>query len=147
MNVFGNLTPWGRSPFSRGPAMGEVPLILGPSSWGAGAVFPTLPPPPPVGRGLSEGQQIQATGGRIEKAIGTLWFFPDPDVRAAIERITGKFVDESVEAQVKFCNPTPGVVPALGDFVDPKTRLVCFLDLPPGWSEAWMEWKLSGMRG
>lgn len=144
MDFFGR-SPWGGSPFMGRSSLGQ-PLILGPSSWGFGAVVPTLPAPPPVERGLSEGQEIQATGGRIKKAVGFLWFFPDQDVREAIGRISRKPVDESVEVRVKFCNPTPGTFPALGDFMDPGTRLACFLDLPEGWSDAWMEWKLSGMR-
>lgn len=87
--------------------------------------------------GIAEGQEVPANGGYIKKAVGFLWFFPDPDVRAAIERETGKPVSESIEARVTFCNPTPGTVPVLGDFIDPETGLVCFLELPEGWNAAW----------
>jgi hypothetical protein len=117
--------------FTKNPAfLGQVPLVWGPSSWGAGIVSPPRPPAPPP----------QATGGWIEKAVGTLWFFPDPDVLDRIEAATGERPSESIEAQVKFCNPTPQTMPVLGDFIDPDTGLVCFLHLPDGWFDAWMGW-------
>jgi hypothetical protein len=38
---FGNRSPWGGS----GPFLGQMPLVLGPSSWGAGMI-PAGPPAP-----------------------------------------------------------------------------------------------------
>jgi hypothetical protein len=89
---------------------------------------------------MREGDEISATGGRIVKRIGFLWFFPDEEVLDKIEAATGERPSESVEAQVKFCNQTPQTFPVLGDFTDPDTGLVCFLDLPEGWNDAWMGW-------
>jgi hypothetical protein len=142
------------------PWLGQVPLVLGPSSWGAGAAaLPTGPPYdiwwdhfgrdagiPYDPRGqhrrepaasLPEGGEIQANGGRIVKRIGFLWFFPDEDVRDKIEAATGERPSESIEAQVTHCNPTPGTFPSLGDFTDPDTGLVCFLEIPQEWQDAW----------
>jgi hypothetical protein len=156
----------------QGPWLGQVPLVLGPSSWGSGMLPPaSLSPGPdgPIGmpydqwwdhfgrdagipydprgqyprepaKSLLEGEEIQANGGRIEKRIGFLWFFPDEDVLDKIEAATGERPSESIEAQVRFCNPTPGIMAVLGDFIDPDTGLVCFLDLPEGWNNAWKGW-------
>lgn len=92
---------------------------------------------------MQEGEEIQANGGRIVKRIGFLWFFPDEDTRDKIEAATGERPSESIEARVRFCNPTPGTMAVLGDFIDPDTGLVCFLDLPEGWNNAWKGWPIT----
>lgn len=121
----------------KGPWLGQVPLVVGPSSWGAGIV-PSQQRASEPGASLEEGQEIGANGGKIVKKIGFLWFFPDEDARDKIEEATGERPSESVEARVTHCNPTPGTFPSLGDFVDPQTNLVCFIDLPESWKFAWM---------
>lgn len=86
---------------------------------------------------LQEGETILATGGRIKKRIGFLWFFPDQEVLNNIAARTGETPSESIEAKVTICNPTPNILPSLGDFIDPDSGLVCFLELPPEWRDAW----------
>lgn len=89
--------------------------------------------------GIPYNPPIRATGGTVSKVgDGTrLRFDLNEEARDRIEAQTGERPPYFIITQSKFCNPTPGVVPALGDFVDPETGLVCFLDLPEGWSIAW----------
>lgn len=86
---------------------------------------------------LADGAELPVTGGSIQKLDGRIWFSPDEDTRARVEEVLGT-IPESVVARVSFCNPTPGTLPGLGDAVDPETGLICFLELPEGWQEAWM---------
>jgi hypothetical protein len=120
--------------FRRGPWLGQVPLILGPSSWGAGS-FPTpmAQRPRSPGDSLREGDVIRANWGRILKRMGFLWFFPDPEVLDKIEALTGRRPSESIEARIKYCNPTPPILPTLGGFSDPDTGYYCEIDLPNEW--------------
>lgn len=90
------------------------------------------------GLSLADGEELPVNGGIVTKRGGRLWFSPDPEDRAKLEDALGRDIPESVEARVSFCNPTPGTVPGLGDAVDPETGLVCFLELPEGWQDAWM---------
>jgi hypothetical protein len=129
--------------FNRRAFLGQVPLVLGPSSWGQGMVLPappSPPPPPSPASSLEEDEEIPANGGKIVKKIGFLWFFPDADTKQMIEEALGESIDESIEARVRFCNKTPGIVAVLGDFIDPDTGLVCFVDLPEAWNKAWRGW-------
>jgi hypothetical protein len=121
--------------FRKGPWLGQVPLVLPRAG---------LPPAPrsrsnEPASSLREGGEIPATGGRVVKRIGFLWFFPNQETRDIIEAVTGQPVSESIEARVTMCNPTPGTFPALGDFVDPATGLNCFLDLPKEWRDAMLK--------
>lgn len=119
----------------KGPWLGQVPLVLGPSSWGAGAFVPPRRKEP--ASSLQEGDEIPANGGRIQKRIGFLWFFPDSDVLDRIEAVLGERPSESIEVRVTFCNPTPGFAPVLGTFNDPDTGNWCDIELPDGWNDAW----------
>lgn len=118
--------------FGRGPWLGQVPLVSKPSLG-----YAKTPAP---GDSLREGEEIPANGGWIVKRIGFLWFFPDKEVLDKIEVATGERPSESIEARVRFCNPTPGIMAVLGDFQDPSTGLWCFVDLPEGWNRAWRGW-------
>lgn len=89
--------------------------------------------------GIPYNPPIEATGGSIVRFNGHLKFFLDEDSRDKIESILGERPPEWIKTEVKFCNPTPGTMPALGDFRDPETGLVCFVDLPEGWGMAWMK--------
>lgn len=102
---------------------------------------PTCPrgAPLPEPSGLAEGDVVLATGGRVEKRFGFLWFFPDADLRAKYEDLTGKRAPESVELEVTFCNPTPGTFPVVGEFRDPGSGLHCFTKFAERdlWNKAW----------
>jgi hypothetical protein len=113
VEFFGASSPWSRSPFS--PRLGQE----------------TGEP------AIAEGESVSATGGRIQRRYGFLWFFPDEDARGMIHAATGKEPPESIEARVTMCNPTPGFAPVLGNFQDPATREWCFIDLPEAWRDAW----------
>lgn len=70
MNIFGGNSPWGSSPFS-GRRLGQSPLVLGPSSWGAGMI-PVggggIPPgrPPFWGEwGVVDEEGRSVDGGRV----------------------------------------------------------------------------------
>lgn len=120
--------------FGKGPWLGQVPLVRGPYSLGAG-IGPG-PSPETVGRTLREGEEIQANGGRIKKRIGFLWFFPDPEVLDKIKAATG-YGDKSIEARVTSCIALPPFAPTLGAFSDPETGYYCDIDLPKEWRCAW----------
>lgn len=136
MNIFGSMSPWSSSPFAGRARMGQVPLVLGPSSWGsqipmvsAGAQVPPAIP--------DEGQEVSANGGVIRRLKGFLWFFPTESTRDAIKAATGDDPGESIEARLTYCAPTPPFAAVLGSFIDPETSFVCLIDVPAAWSEAW----------
>lgn len=93
--------------------------------------------------GIPYDPPIQAIGGRIVKVKGGISFFLDEETRDRIEAGTGERPPDWIKTEVTFCNPTPGTMAALGDFVDPETRLNCFIDLPEEWRMAWMDAQLS----
>lgn len=103
--------------------LGQVPLLGRPTS----------------GLSISEGEEIPANGGIVTKRDGILWFLLDADTRAKLEdALFWEQIPEAVEIRGFLCNPTPGTMAALGDVTDPETGFTCFLNLPEGWSHAWM---------
>jgi hypothetical protein len=115
VNIFGSASPWDKSPFAHRPNLGQ--------SW----------KPPVCDPAIAPGDIVEANGGHIEKAVGTLWFFPDEETKAKIEAHTGEKLDDSIEARVNFCNPTPPFAPTLGGFFDPGTGYYVGIDLPDEW--------------
>lgn len=81
-------------------------------------------------------------GGRIMVRRDVIEFYMDRDVRDAIENRTGMRPPWPLETQIGHCNPLPGIVPALGEFTDPVTGDVCWLDLPEGWGMAYLDYLL-----
>lgn len=145
--------------FRNGPWLGQVPLVargrtapptVGPlPSLGAFGQARFLSRGPAIGCPLWDDVGIPATGGRImrpeesiHKRNELIHFYMDREVRDAIESRTGERPPRPFETQVAFCNPTPGTIPALGDFTDPETGEACFLELPEGWGMAYLDFLL-----
>ena len=65
---------------------------------------------------------------------GSIQFYMDEEILDAIEARTGLRPDRPFETKVAFCNPTPGTVPALGDFtaLDQLNRRCLLVRLPKG---------------
>jgi hypothetical protein len=124
--------------FRRGPWLGQVPLVRNPYT--LGAWMGPLPSLETVGRTIRAGESIEANGGRIEKAIGTLWFFPDTEALDKIQAAAPHLWSESIEARVTSCIPLPPIAPTLGAFFDPESGYYCDIDLPKDWRCAWNRW-------
>lgn len=122
MNIFGSASPWEKSPFAHRPMLGQP--------W----------KPPVCEPAIENGESVEANGGRIEKAIGFLWFFPDEETKAKIEAYTGEKLEDSIEARINFCNPTPPFAPTLGGFFDPGTGYYVGIELPKEWHCATGAW-------
>src|SRR5262245_40678331 len=112
MSAFGAPFPWNRASFQ---GLGQVPLVLGPSSWGAGAFVPGMPAPPPDD--VPEGAIVPANGGMLEKRDGVLLFHLDRETLEKIEKATGSRPPESVPTGIRWCNPTPPIAATLGGFL------------------------------
>lgn len=66
MNIFGSMSPWSSSPFSGARSLGQVPLVLGPSSWGAGIPMAAPAQPPFYGQwGIPGDEGALVDGGRV----------------------------------------------------------------------------------
>lgn len=129
--MFSNGSPWlGQVPLvSRtGPTM-SVARVHGRNAWLGQAPFA---PPDELG--------ISVVGGRIMRRSGSsfLEFYIDSEIRDAIEAATGLRPAWPFMTTVGHCNPLPGTVPALGEFTEPMTGEVCWLDLPEDWNWVYM---------
>ena len=81
----------------------------------------------------SKAPLIPANGGRVQKHVGYLWFFPNLETRDKIEAATGERPSRLVESRVTSCIPLPPIAPTLGAFIDPETGYYCDIDLPKEW--------------
>lgn len=105
--------------FSRGPWLGQVPLVSG----------------------LTNGSQIQVNGGRLYFENGEWWFALNPEALHVIARfLYPQSIPPIVKARIAWCNPTPPIFPSLGGFTHPETRGYCQIELPERWQDAWT-WK------
>lgn len=116
--------------WNRGPWLGQVPLILGPSSWGGPpAASPTVEP---------QVARIKANGGEILFLDGDWKFAMDPEALHAVGRaLYPEGFSPVIRARIAWCNPTPPIVPSLGGFSHPRTGEYCQLEIPEKWQDAW----------